>query len=1127
VLRGLSTMADLYVRTEALKQAARGQEMAMLRALGIPWEDGARHISCPYPDHLDRNPSWRWDTRKAKAFCTCITQRGGHSILEIVKRVKRIDFEAAKLRTAEILGRRDLIETKGGQRMDAASLLRPPHDQGDDSLGRGYLAYRLGVPPEAVPMPSTAVVGWRSLAYYDPPTSREKKPRLVGCHPCVVFATAAPDGRRHAHRIYVASGGRGKAELGSGSDGRPRDPKKSARLKEGQSATGCVVFWGEPATAHRLLVAEGIETAAAIALAHRAEIDSHEVVVAAALSAAGIRSFQPWPATRTITVAADRDEARSIDDRGYRAGEHAARAFALAHHERVEIKIALPGRPGEDVDWLDVLRRSGPEAVRTAIAAAPLFEPAAGEKARDTDASSVTSGDEAVLSDLAARAAADPSVPFERDTLSALATARRDDPPGYQRTIGQLKQAGVRMRDLEREVRRAGLRVIEGGATSASIDPVVEAGPYFVTRDGMIAWRKETREGVVPQVLCNFTARIVAEEVLDDGAEQRTVFVIEGELPGHRPLPPTRVPAERYPAINWVTEAWGTAPVIFAGQGKRDHLRAAIQMLSGSVPRRTIYGHFGWRRIGNRWAYLHSGGAIGSEGTIEDVEVDTSTDGLLSCQLPLPEGAALADAVRASLALLDLGPDTITAAVLGATYRAPLGEPSPIDFALHLAGPTGAFKTELAALAQAHFGAAFNGRHLPASWADTANMLEKKAFLAKDALLVVDDFAPTGTTTDVQRLHREADRLFRAAGNRAGRARMRADGGSRPTYYPRGMLISTGEEIPSGQSLRARLLVLELTPGDITAVALSSAQAAATNGLLAAAMAGYLCWLASRIDDLKAALPERRRTLRDTLAQAIDHRRTPDIAASLILGWETFLRFAEDVGAISCAVAASLLARVHAGVTDSTEVQRTHQAGEEPARRFLALLAAAISSGRAHLADADNGIHPKDAASWGWQFHAVDSGQDAREVWRPNGERLGWIRDADLLLEPETAFAAAQKLARDQGTSIPVKQRTLWKRLAEQGLLASRDRARGTNTVRHTIEGLRRDLLHLRASVLAAKTDHRGEETDQHDATDQEKAPESRGFPGRGQFGQFGQKTEHRGRDERDLRDAVGWEIEI
>jgi hypothetical protein len=165
-------------------------------------------------------------------------------------------------------------------------------------------------------------------------------------------------------------------------------------------------------------------------------------------------------------------------------------------------------------------------------------------------------------------------------------------------------------------------------------------------------------------------------------------------------------------------------------------------MLSGSVPRRMIYGHLGWRRIDDHRAYLHSGGAIGAEGAIEGVEVDTGTDSLLCCQLPPPpEGTALADAVRASLAILELGPDTITAPILGAIYRAPLGEASAIDFALHLAGPTGAFKTELAALAQAHFGAAFNGRQLPASWADTANMLEKKAFLAKDVVLVVDDFA--------------------------------------------------------------------------------------------------------------------------------------------------------------------------------------------------------------------------------------------------------------------------------------------------------------------------------------------------------------------------------------------------
>ena len=468
----------------------------------------------------------------------------------------------------------------------------------------------------------------------------------------------------------------------------------------------------------------------------------------------------------------------------------------------------------------------------------------------------------------------------------------------------------------------------------------------------MIAWRKETREGVVPQPLCNFTAQIVAEEVLDDGAEQRTVFVTEGELPGGRLLSATRVPAERYPAMSWVTESWGTAPVIFAGQGKKDHLRAAIQMLSGTVPRRIIYGHLGWRRMGDRWAFLHCGGAIGADGVLGGIEVDTGSDCFSAYQLPAPPRATeLVDAVRASLALLELGPQTITAPLLGAVYRAPLGEPSPVDFSIHITGPTGVFKSELATLAQAHFGAGFHSRRLPASWADTPNMLEKKAFLAKDTVLVVDDFAPTGTTADVQRLHRDADRLVRAAGNRSGRARMRADGGSRPTYYPRGLIVSTGEDIPLGPEPRARLLVVELAPGDIDTAVLSRIQRNAGDGVLATAMAGYVQWLAPRIDDLRRTLPERQRALRDDFVRQGEHKRTPEIAASIVIGWETFLSFAEEVGALSREETITVLERARSAILGSAATQAGHQASEEPAARFLALLGAAISSGRAHITE--------------------------------------------------------------------------------------------------------------------------------------------------------------------------------
>jgi Domain of unknown function (DUF927)/Toprim domain len=366
--------SERYVATEALRRAICGREAEVLRALGIEWKKGAHHISCPYPDHADQNPSWRWDGRKARAFCTCITQRGGHSILEIVKRVEGIDFEAAKLRVAEILGRSDLIETRG-QRMDAASLLQPPPAQRDGALGSRYLGYRLGAPSDAVPMPATRVVGWRELPYYDPPAAKTEEATLVGRYPCVVFATVAPDGRQHAHRIYVAQDGQGKAELGADTLGGRRDPKKSARLNDGQSAAGCAVLWGDPATAPHLLVAEGIETAGALALAYREEVEAGSLAVAAALSTSGLRTFAPWSATRTITIAADRDEGCEVDDRGYRAGERAARSFALGPQEGLEIRIALPGQEGEDVDWLDVLRRDGVQAVRAGLDGAKPFAP--------------------------------------------------------------------------------------------------------------------------------------------------------------------------------------------------------------------------------------------------------------------------------------------------------------------------------------------------------------------------------------------------------------------------------------------------------------------------------------------------------------------------------------------------------------------------------------------------------------------------------------------------------------------------------------------------------------------------------------------------------------------------------
>src|SRR4051812_46765778 len=106
-------VAGRYVATQSIRQAVAGREGEVLDALGIDWRRGG-HITCPYPDHADTHPSWRWDERACKAHCTC-TQSKSASIFDVVMKLRRLaDFEAAKIEVAELLGRDDLIQTKHG-----------------------------------------------------------------------------------------------------------------------------------------------------------------------------------------------------------------------------------------------------------------------------------------------------------------------------------------------------------------------------------------------------------------------------------------------------------------------------------------------------------------------------------------------------------------------------------------------------------------------------------------------------------------------------------------------------------------------------------------------------------------------------------------------------------------------------------------------------------------------------------------------------------------------------------------------------------------------------------------------------------------------------------------------------
>ena len=72
-----------------------------------------------------------------------------------------------------------------------------------------------------------------------------------------------------------------------------------------------------------------------------------------------------------------------------------------------------------------------------------------------------------------------------------------------------------------------------------------------------------------------------------------------------------------------------------------------------------------------------------------------------------------------------------------------------------------------------------------------------------------------------------------------------------------------------------------------------------------------------------------------------------------------------------------------------------------------------------------------------------------------------------------------QRLARDLGETIGISTNTLHKRLHERGVLRSVETARGVLTVRRTLEGRRRDVLHLDADALAALPPSEADQPDQ------------------------------------------------
>lgn len=541
------------------------------------------------------------------------------------------------------------------------------------------------------------------------------------------------------------------------------------------------------------------------------------------------------------------------------------------------------------------------------------------------------------------------------------------------------------------------------------LSPEISFGRDYAVRDGCTVRLDCDRDGNERvDVLATFVARIEEEITIDDGVETSRLFRISCRLrDGTRPRDAV-IPAAEFEGLTWVLRSWGLRAVMFSGAGRRDHLRTAIQLMSSEATCRTVYTHTGWRQYGGDWIYLYQGGAVGADDV--EVRLDPPFE-----RFALPaQTENVRGAIETSLSLLDCGPPDVAVPLLAAVYAAPLSFILNPDFAVWLVGPTGSLKSELASLAQRHFGP-FTRKTLPGSWCSTGNSLESLLAVTKDMLAVIDDFAPQADAQTQREQTKRAEILLRNVGNHAGRGRLRPDLSQRPVRPPRGLIVCTGESHPPTPSIVARLVLVPVNRARLDMPAITRLQASGDR--LRQAMRAYIEWLRPRLSELQQALPSALATLMTeefSAASLGSHLRAPGGLATLYLGLKTFLEFAVEHGVLSGADAVSRLAAGRGALLEIGKRQAEVSRERTPAARFIDALAALLSRGRVWI--------------------GAREGTPVSHLHGASTEFIGWRDREYTYLLPEPAFRAVTSFLRDAGDPLGVSASRLYDSLLKSGL---------------------------------------------------------------------------------------------
>lgn len=566
----------------------------------------------------------------------------------------------------------------------------------------------------------------------------------------------------------------------------------------------------------------------------------------------------------------------------------------------------------------------------------------------------------------------------------------------------------------------------ESNKNKAETEEEEKASPYFVD-DGFLCRYKKTRDGELKIKLCNFQAAITEENILDNGQETKNFYTLEGQLlhNGHS-LPKIEIPANSFSGMTWAHQ-YGTRAVLEPGQTVKDYVRHSIQVSSGNVRTKTHFAHTGWRNINGENLYLHAAGAIGN-GSGEDISVKLPKE-LQRYALPPPppkNSEQEKKVLEASLSFLDLADHSITMPIFCGIYLSALVSllHPPPNFSLFLYGRSGSLKSTLAVLALAHFGD-FTSIESLMNLNDSISSIEKRLFLIKDGLACCDDYHPASRRLDAQAMEAKVQMLIRNQSNRTARGRMNPDMTEKARYDPRGMLLFTGELLPTLESTLARVLVVDLPKGAIDKKGPKLSSLQRNSPLLASAMSSYIEWIRVHYETIVESFPDRFMYLREKAHQDGFHNKIPEQSAFLRFGLEMAMDFMTDHHIIPENRAAALIDECWNVLRELAAKQMQRIADDDPTRHFVDILAVLVAQNKVRIK------HTKDGEDVGGGTVVI-----------------GYYDSLFLYLYPTATWHEVQVFCQKEDSHFPFSRNSFLTMLRDQKIIQPSPRGENTTFVK-------------------------------------------------------------------------------